>query len=84
MQNNLQEWDKQLKTILDKKSKNGKRLMLFEHYTHIACSDSVCSSELASRDQKLMELGENYSTEHKLKQKAEKQRDKLATKLVSE
>ena len=45
--------------------------------------DSICSSELASRDKKLKELGDNYSTEHKLRVKTEKQKDKLTTKLVA-
>ena len=43
----------------------------------------MCSSELSSRDQKLKELENNYSTERKLKAKAEKQKDKLTEKLVS-
>lgn len=49
-----------------------------------AClSDTVCSSELSDRDQKLKDLEDKYSRECKLKAKAEKQRDKLAEKLVS-
>ena len=45
--------------------------------------DTVCSSELASRDQKLQELNEKYSSEHKVRVKTEKQKDKLNVKLVS-
>lgn len=65
MQSSLQEWDKQLKKIMDKKSNN----------------DSICSSELATRDKKFADLEERYSTEHKLRMKAEKQRDKLTSNL---
>lgn len=45
--------------------------------------DSICSSELASRDKKLKELNEKYSSEHKLRVRTEKQKDKITVKLVS-
>ena len=49
----------------------------------IVLLDTLCSSELASRDQKLKELSEKYSSEHKFRVKTEKQKDKLTIKLVS-
>ena len=48
----------------------------------VMSEDSLCSSELASRDQKIKELNESFSSEHKLRVKTEKQREKLTAKLV--
>lgn len=86
MQNSLQEWDKQLKDIVDKKAKNGNLCTNHTFTTTIITTDildTMCSSELASRDKKLQELNVKYSSEHKLRVKTEKHKDKLAAKLVS-
>ena len=83
MQNNLQEWDKQLEDIIKKKTKNGKAKIQPNCVLSIYNLDSVCSTELASRDQKLKDLNEKYSSEHKIRVKTEKQKDKLVVKLVS-
>ena len=56
----------------------GKNLLIAVYIT-----DTLCTSELANRDQKIKELSESYSSEHKIRTKTEKQRDKLTTKLVS-
>ena len=84
MQSNLQEWDKQIKDILEKKAKNGKCFIPGKNLLiAVYITDTLCTSELANRDQKIKELSESYSSEHKIRTKTEKQRDKLTTKLVS-
>ena len=87
MQGNLKEWDKQFKEILQKKEKNGildtSFVTIIICYHYLPSLDSICSSELKKRNEEIKEFHEKYSSEHKIRVKAEKQRDKLTDKLVS-
>lgn len=65
MQNNLEEWERQLKEISEKKTKN----------------DELYQSSLQNRDQEIKQLSQRLASETRLRKKTEKERDQLSGNL---
>ncbi|KAL5510761.1 hypothetical protein EMCRGX_G006362 [Ephydatia muelleri] len=66
MQRNLEEWNEELKAIHEKKMKN----------------ETIQKSELAKRDERISKLTNQYTSEHEVRTKTERERSQLSQELA--
>lgn len=83
MQNNLEDWNKQLEEIMEKKERDGRSNCYFSDFIIILFLDTIMQSEIEKRDAEIDNLKKKYSAEIKLRMKVEKKRDNIAKQLVS-
>lgn len=83
IQNNLEDWNKQLEEIVEKKERDGRQYNSYLSDHLILLLDTIVQSEVEKRDAEIEDLKKKYSVEMKLRMKVEKKCDNMAKQLVS-